>query len=206
MRKSVAKRYILITLLSLLAIAVIGERIGMFDSFLKRYEDNRINEQLDRVGAGNSPENMPRGETVEYTDGNSHATPPGGGNGDTAAPNEPGNSGADKELLKMKRSLVAIVRSEKEQAKDITSDEIKQMVRNAVNLAGGLKDIVKDGQTVVIKPNLVQKHNDVTGELFAKEMNGITTDWRVTAAVVEMVRELNPNGIVYVMEGSAELK
>ena len=28
------------------------------------------------------------------------------------------------------------------------------------------------------------------------EVNGITTDWRVTKAVVELVREINPNGTV----------
>ena len=54
-----------------------------------------------------------------------------------------------------------------------------------------------------MKPNLVQKHVDSTGEMFAKELNAITTDWRITKAVVELVRELNPKGKIYVMEGAA---
>jgi len=34
-------------------------------------------------------------------------------------------------------------------------------------------------------------------------INGVTTDWRVTKAVAQLVRELNPNGRIYVMESSA---
>jgi uncharacterized protein (DUF362 family) len=89
------------------------------------------------------------------------------------------------------------------------------MVREAVKLAGGLSDIVKDGQCVVIKPNLVTTRK-VTGsikplmmpfshafkekEQIPELMNGITTDRRVTKAMVELVRELNPSGKVYIME------
>ncbi|RAZ16149.1 DUF362 domain-containing protein, partial [Klebsiella oxytoca] len=62
---------------------------------------------------------------------------------------------------------------------------------------------VQNGQTVVIKPNLVQMIVDSTGERLDEEVNGITTDWRVTKAVLKMVRELNPDGKVYIMEGSA---
>lgn len=101
------------------------------------------------------------------------------------------------------QSVVSIVRSSKERAEEIAYDEILQITRNAIELAGGLEGIVKNNQTVVLKPNLVQMHVDSTGELLDKEINGVTTDWRVTKAVAELVRELNPNGKIYVMEGSA---
>ncbi|MCQ4833476.1 DUF362 domain-containing protein, partial [Hungatella sp. SL.1.14] len=91
-------------------------------------------------------------------------------------------------------------KSQKAKAADLTESEIEAMVRTA---ASDLKDIVKNGQTVVLKPNLVQMIVDSTGELLDQEVNGVTADWRVTKAVLKMVRELNPDGKVYIMEGSA---
>ena len=35
------------------------------------------------------------------------------------------------------------------------------------------------------------------------EVNGITTDYRVVQAVVNIINEINPSGVIYVMEGSA---
>lgn len=97
-------------------------------------------------------------------------------------------------------STVSVIRSKKARAADITEAEIEAMVRQA---AWDLGSVVKNGQTVVIKPNLVQMIVDSTGELLDDEVNGVTTDWRVTKAVLKLVRELNPDGTVYVMEGSA---
>ncbi len=97
-------------------------------------------------------------------------------------------------------STVTIAKSQKTRAADITEEEIEAMVRTA---ASDLKTVVKNGQTVVLKPNLVQMIVDSTGELLDQEVNGITVDWRVTKAVLKMVRELNPDGTVYIMEGSA---
>ena len=97
-------------------------------------------------------------------------------------------------------STVSIVRSGKEEASQITEAEIEAMVREA---AGDFDTVVKNGQTVVIKPNLVQMIVDSTGEKLDRQVNGVTTDWRVTKAVLKMVRELNPDGKVYIMEGSA---
>lgn len=100
------------------------------------------------------------------------------------------------------QSLVSIVQSERTQAEQITYEEIRDMVEKAINLAGGFDGIIKDNQTVVLKPNLVQMHVDSTGQKFDKELNGATTDWRVTRAVVEIVRQYDPHGKVLVMEGS----
>lgn len=97
-------------------------------------------------------------------------------------------------------SVVSIVKSDKEEAVQITAEEIEEMV---LAVTEDMDTVVHNGQTVVIKPNLVQMKVDSTGDLLDKEVNGVTTDWRVTDAVVKRVRELNPDGKVYIMEGSA---
>jgi uncharacterized protein (DUF362 family) len=105
-------------------------------------------------------------------------------------------------------SFVGIAQSsDKENATDLTFEDIRELVREAVRLAGGLEDIVKDGDTVVLKPNLVNNHDFCLpgwrGRPLVPDANGVTTDWRVTRAVAQLVRELNPSGKIYVMEGSA---
>ncbi len=110
------------------------------------------------------------------------------------------------EIKKLPDSQVAIVQSKESNAADIKYEEIRTMVREAVNLAEGFPELIKDNSTVVIKPNLVGMIDNTLlgwrGRLLATEVNGVTTDWRVTKAVVELVREYNPHGKVYVMEGS----
>lgn len=101
------------------------------------------------------------------------------------------------------KATVAIATSNKTKAEDLTFSDIKIMVTKAVNLAGGLKGIVKNDQVVVLKPNLMCLYINSTGEKLAPNVNGVTTDWRVTKAVAQLVRELNPNGRIYVMESSA---
>lgn len=96
--------------------------------------------------------------------------------------------------VKLPASDVAIVQSTKTDVKSIDYAEIKQMVTTAVSNVGGIESVVKNGDTVVIKPNLIQSAS------LSTELNGVTTDWRVTKAVVELVRSVNPNGKVYVME------
>jgi uncharacterized protein (DUF362 family) len=112
-------------------------------------------------------------------------------------------------------AVVSLVRSPKPEATQITDEEVWQMVREAVELAGGLDDIVKDGQVVVIKPNLVTTRT-APGKIkplllpfsnpfneivqIPELVNGITTDRRIAKAMVEIVRELNPSGKVYIME------
>ncbi len=59
--------------------------------------------------------------------------------------------------------------------------EIKEMVREAVDLAGGLGQVINPGDTVVLKPNLVQ--TVWTGD------EGVVTNWRVMAAVVDLAKE-----------------
>lgn len=97
-------------------------------------------------------------------------------------------------------SIVSIVKSDKKDVTKITQEEIEKMVDE---VSSDLDTIVKNGQTIVLKPNLVQMKVDSTGDLLDKEVNGITTDWRVTNAIVKKIRTLNPDGKVYIMEGSA---
>lgn len=67
-------------------------------------------------------------------------------------------------------STVTIAKSQKTRAADITEEEIEAMVRMA---ASDLKTVVKNEQTVVLKPNLVQMIVDSTGELLDQELGGI---------------------------------
>ena len=96
-------------------------------------------------------------------------------------------------------ATVSVVQSDKANASDILYDEILSMVREAVVLAGGLEDIISDGKSVMIKPNLVNYF-----DYRPIELNGVTTDHRVLQAIVHLVREINPTGKVILAEGNAE--
>ena len=104
-------------------------------------------------------------------------------------------------------SFVGIAQSDKANATDLNFEDIKALIREAIELAGGLDNIVKDGYTVVLKPNLVNMRDYClpgwNGRMLNPEANGNCTDWRVAKAVAQIVRELNPSGKIYIMEGSA---
>jgi uncharacterized protein (DUF362 family) len=76
----------------------------------------------------------------------------------------------------------------------LTDAEVENMVRKTVAMVGGLDEIVQPGQTVVIKPNLVQTLSPA-GE-------GITTDPRVVRAVVRLAQEAGAARVV-IAEGTA---
>jgi uncharacterized protein (DUF362 family) len=106
------------------------------------------------------------------------------------------------------QSLVSIVQSDNVQkAEELTQDEIYDLVKQAVTYAGGLNDIVKDGDVVVLKPNLVTPYDYTLpgwkGRPLTVEVNGNSTDYRFVRAVAQLIREINPTGKIYVMEGSA---
>ena len=75
----------------------------------------------------------------------------------------------------------------------ISDAEVETLVRQAVALAGGLGDIVKPGDTVVVKPNLVWG---------AAPDEGYTTDPRVTRAVVQLAQEAGAGQII-IADGAA---
>jgi len=102
------------------------------------------------------------------------------------------------------KSSISIVRSLKTQSSEITADDIQTMVEEAVEMAGGLDDIINDGDTVVIKPNLVIDYSYTDNKKLAPGANGVVTDFRVIQAVVNIVRNLNPTGKIILLEGSAK--
>lgn len=83
----------------------------------------------------------------------------------------------------MGRSKVAIVKGSKKPGEK----EIDAIVRKAIELAGGLTDIISPGDTVLIKPNIV---------IAQSPENGAITDPRVCKAIVNMVREVGARAII----------
>jgi uncharacterized protein (DUF362 family) len=98
---------------------------------------------------------------------------------------------------------VALVQSDKAQAADITQADINKMVTDAVTQAGGL-DFIHDGQTVVLKPNLLTHLQACWAgtATLSPTVNGVSTDWRIVKATADLVRAKNPSGKILVMEGS----
>jgi len=81
------------------------------------------------------------------------------------------------------RSIVAIVKGP---VPTLDSD-VDRMVREAVALSGGMRDLVSPGAVVVIKPNLVAP--------MAPD-RGATTDPRVCRSLADQVRELGGRAII----------
>ncbi|MCX6143187.1 MAG: DUF362 domain-containing protein [Ignavibacteriales bacterium] len=73
----------------------------------------------------------------------------------------------------------------------ITAATIEQMVRRAIVLSGGLRGIVKSGDKVLIKPNIVQQDSSGSGGV---------TDVRVVRAVVKIVDEVD-HGKIHIVVG-----
>lgn len=63
----------------------------------------------------------------------------------------------------------------------VKGDNPDQMVAEAIELCGGLKDLIRDGRTVVIKPNL-------TGLRGSQVYPGQTTDVRVGEALIKALK------------------
>jgi uncharacterized protein (DUF362 family) len=98
-------------------------------------------------------------------------------------------------------TIVSLLQATKQQASELTTADVAELVTSAVTQAGGL-DFIHDGQTVVLKPNLVTFYSDAGQETANPTVNGISTDWRVVKAVADLVRAKNPSGKILVMEGS----
>lgn len=69
----------------------------------------------------------------------------------------------------------------------VDKGNIEAAVREAITLAGGLKEIIKTDSRVLIKPNLCMP---------APSGSGLLTDARVTEAVTKMVLELGPKSVI----------
>jgi uncharacterized protein (DUF362 family) len=78
-----------------------------------------------------------------------------------------------------------------------TDDEIKKGLENLIEKLGGLNKFVKEGQSVVLKPNLVSDHGLRDGV----KKGGIATDIRVMQAMVELLAPVA--GKIIIAEGSS---
>lgn len=179
---------------SLLSVLATGQLTGCGSS------DSGGNPATD--GGGGSQRDTGEGSQRDTGEGSQRDT--GGGvaadvPGEVAGVDAAGGTSADVALAEY---VVAMVQSARTQAADITQDEVATMVASAVAQAGGL-DFIKDGQTVVLKPNLVTPYTDAMKRAPADPfVNGISTDWRVVKATADLVRAKNPTGKILVMEGS----
>lgn len=78
----------------------------------------------------------------------------------------------------------------------ITTEQIEQMVRLAVEKTGGMQEVIgPHDKLVLIKPNWVTV--DTSG-------SGAITDSRVVRAVIKLVYEANPQAEIVVADGSGE--
>jgi uncharacterized protein (DUF362 family) len=97
----------------------------------------------------------------------------------------PDKSGDSKVVIMSKVSIV-------KGGKSPGPTEVLEMVRKAVDLLGGMTDIVKEGDTVALKPNVLSgKHSGP----------GVTTDPVVIEALIRLAFEAGA-GRVLVVEGS----
>jgi uncharacterized protein (DUF362 family) len=111
---------------------------------------------------------------------------------------------ASTESIIEPKATVAIVRSDKAQAADITLEDIDIMIREAVKMAGGFDTLIHEGDLVVIKPNVIagRTQGDSYSNSFPQKANGSATDYRIIQVVVNMVREKNTTGKIILIEGS----
>jgi len=110
-------------------------------------------------------------------------------------------------------SVVSLVQSTTvTQASNFTYAEIKALVTEAVDLAGGLDGIIKTGDVVVLKPNVLTTYYAWASSgtnTIPEKVNGVCTDWRVVQATAELVRAIigpynssTGKGKIMLIEGS----
>jgi uncharacterized protein (DUF362 family) len=105
-------------------------------------------------------------------------------------------------FIKHNTAKVAISRSDDPALKnpvplesELTYQQIEDMTRRAVDLVGGFKGRIHEGDKVLIKPNLVEPQASGIGEI---------TDVRVVKAVARLVNEVAPGKVeIIIGEGSA---
>lgn len=69
-----------------------------------------------------------------------------------------------------------------------TEKDIDAAVRKSIGLIGGLEDIIKPGDTVLIKPNLVAPGKE--------RLSGAVTRYEICKAIADMVRELGAEPVI----------
>jgi len=141
------------------------------------------------------------GEGSGGKQGSGGASGSGGQAGSGGQPGSGGQTGSGGSTGAGGQYVVAMLQSTKAQATDITQSDVVDLVTDAITKAGGL-DFIKDGQTVVLKPNLVTPYSDYMNTVMSPTVNGVSTDWRIVKAVADLVRAKNKTGKILVMEGS----
>jgi len=137
---------------------------------------------------------------------------------DNIKPSDEISSDIPTPVMDNSNSFVSLVQSST--VTDVTKhtyESIKELVDESIRLAGGLAGIVKQGDTVVLKPNIITTIYNWAwpngtkippGALNATTPtapNGIVTDWRVVQAVAENVRAIiGPAGKILVIESSGK--
>jgi len=137
---------------------------------------------------------------------------------DNIKPSDEISSDIPTPVMDNSNSFVSLVQSST--VTDVTKhtyESIKELVDESIRLAGGLAGIVKQGDTVVLKPNIITTINNWAWPNGTKippgapnattptAPNGIVTDWRVVQAVAENVRAIiGPAGKILVIESSGK--
>ena len=150
-------------------------------------------------GCGTSDASPPSGSAGTSHSAGTNSAGAGSSGGDTSG--SAGTAGGSASGGMGASYVVSMLQSASAQAADLTTTDVADLVGRAVSQAGGL-DFIKDGQTVVLKPNLPTVYQDNGETLASPTVSGINTDWRVTKAVSDLVRAKNPSGKILVMEGS----
>ena len=84
----------------------------------------------------------------------------------------------------MDRSVVSIVRTERSPS----YEQIREAVDKAIDLIGGIRDFVRPGQLVLIKPNLVASPAD--------RESAVVTLPEVSRAVADVVGEIGARAVI----------
>ena len=100
-------------------------------------------------------------------------------------------------------SVVGLIGSDYEQLEnpvsrdaELTEAQVENMVRHAVDMAGGLRQRIEpDAEWVVIKVNIVE---------LTEPGSGVITDWRVVKGLIKVVNEIVPEARITIVEGPAE--
>ena len=98
-------------------------------------------------------------------------------------------------------SVVGLIGSDYEQLEEpaardaeLTETQVEEMVRHAVDMAGGLRQRIEaDAEWVVIKINIVQLRT---------RGSGVITDWRVVKGLIKIIHEIVPEARITIAEGA----
>jgi uncharacterized protein (DUF362 family) len=131
--------------------------------------------------------------------------------GFTACESKDNSTDEEESYTPSEPSVVSLVQSSVSNASNLTYDNIKALVTEAVTLAGGLNGIIKTGDVVVLKPNVLTTYYNwaTSGTAIPQTVNGVCTDWRVVQATAELVRAIigpynsaTGRGKIMLIEGS----